>query len=559
MTLESDDIEIAESTSREQVAAEGQSTATTKPPIDADPSGSATLARWDAALVGVFAFGLSAIGLSRPWLWGDEAATISMANRSLPDLWATLERRDNVHGLYYMFMHFWYQLFGVTEFTSRLPSAIAVGIAAAGVVVLGKQLSTRTVAVTAGIVFAVLPRVTSVGIEARVYGLTMALAVWLTVLCLKAVRGEKLRASVWPVYGAVLSISILTNLFIALILPAHAVAVRMSSRSKETLLRWTITTAVSVGAVSPFLIAAASQSKYFFKWIAPLSAATVPSLWKQQYFGWEPKNFTTMLALLASGLLLAALLISVRSGTRQPGTLVAVTLAWIVFPTVALLAYSAFVSPLYNVRYLSFTAPGFALLLGYCMVKVGAAYLSLFVSDGRPKRSRAVIIAILVGFALLSAPAYLSQRAPEAYGKDSLDYQQVGDVIDRNAADGDCLVVDDTKNPKRWWSLRWLLVPRPAPFEKLVEPAFASTAAQNRELLGTARPIPDVAAKLRGCQVIWTISSKDVGLPPHERGPALLPGPQLKQTKAYEVESEAGFRIVERWQFASSQVTKSTH
>lgn len=44
-----------------------------------------------------------------------------------------------------------------TEFWARVPSALAVGVAAAGVVVLGRQLCVRSVGVAAGIVFAVLP------------------------------------------------------------------------------------------------------------------------------------------------------------------------------------------------------------------------------------------------------------------------------------------------------------------------------------------------------------------------------------------------------------------
>ena len=47
---------------------------------------------------------------------------------------------------YYLLMHGWFAVFPATEFWSRLSSAVAVGLAAAGVVVLGRQLSTRPVA-----------------------------------------------------------------------------------------------------------------------------------------------------------------------------------------------------------------------------------------------------------------------------------------------------------------------------------------------------------------------------------------------------------------------------
>ena len=48
--------------------------------------------------------------------------------------------------------------------------------AAAGVVVFTKQFSSRTIAVCAGVVFAILPRVTWAGVEARSYAFTAAAA-----------------------------------------------------------------------------------------------------------------------------------------------------------------------------------------------------------------------------------------------------------------------------------------------------------------------------------------------------------------------------------------------
>src|SRR3977135_2992832 len=136
--------------------------------------------------VAVFAAVVCAAGAARPSLWFDEAATISASTRSVPELWRLLHNIDAVHGLYYLAMHGWFTIFPATEFWSRLSSCLAVGLAAAGVVVVGKQFSTRTVAVCAGVVFTILPRITWAGIEARSYALTAAAAVWLTVLVIAA-------------------------------------------------------------------------------------------------------------------------------------------------------------------------------------------------------------------------------------------------------------------------------------------------------------------------------------------------------------------------------------
>ena len=94
----------------------------------------------DPLIVGVLGAAVSLAGAARPSFWYDEAATISASySRSLPQLWEMLGNVDAVHGLYYLLMHGWFQVFPPTEFWSRAPSGLAVGVAAAGVVVLGRQ------------------------------------------------------------------------------------------------------------------------------------------------------------------------------------------------------------------------------------------------------------------------------------------------------------------------------------------------------------------------------------------------------------------------------------
>src|SRR6478736_8357883 len=126
---------------------------------------------------------------------------------------------DAVHGLYYLLMHVWFQIFPPTEFWSRVPSGLAVGGAAAGVVVLGKQFSSRTVAVSSGILCAILPRATWAGIEARPYALSMMAAVWLTVLLVHTTRRKT--AWVWLAYGIVLATSVLLDVYLTLLLLAY--------------------------------------------------------------------------------------------------------------------------------------------------------------------------------------------------------------------------------------------------------------------------------------------------------------------------------------------------
>ena len=57
---------------------------------------------------------VSFVAITTPSVWFDEAATVSGATRSIPELLHMLGKVDAVHGLYYMLMHV---AFGATGYT----------------------------------------------------------------------------------------------------------------------------------------------------------------------------------------------------------------------------------------------------------------------------------------------------------------------------------------------------------------------------------------------------------------------------------------------------------
>jgi mannosyltransferase len=486
----------------------------------------------DAVLVAVFAVAVSAAGAARPSLWFDEAATISASTRPLPDLWRMLGNIDAVHGLYYLLMHGWFTVFPATEFWSRLSSSIAVGLAAAGVVVLARRLSTRSVAVTAGVVFALLPRVTWAGLETRSYALTMVTGVWLTVLCLVALRRDRPRW--WLAYALMASGATLLNVFSILLLPVHAVVALVMTESKGTRWRWALAALAACTAAVPFLFFTQTQL-FQVGWISPLGTRTVGMMLVDQYF-----DRSWAVAVL-SGLLIVVGLVAWRRAGWRPRQLVAITLAWILLPTAAVLVYSVVREPIYYPRYLSFTAPAMAVLLGSCIVAVC-------------RSSRTATTIVLVVLAIAATPNYLAQRGP--YAKEGMDYSQVADVITRHAAPGDCLVMD---NSTAWkpGPIRPLLAARPAAFAKLHDYGRGPTGIDRNLLWDAHIAVWLWAGRMPGCPAIWTVSERDEHVPDYERGPSLPGGPRLERAMAYQVPYRFGFRIVERWQFNFAQVTKS--
>ena len=483
--------------------------------------------RWDAVAAGLLATALSATGAARPSLWFDEAATISAGTRSVPELWRMLGNIDAVHGLYYLLMHGWFALFPATEFMSRLSSSLAVGLAAAGVVIMGRQLSTRQVGLAAGLAFAILPRVTWAGMETRSYAWTMAAAIWLTAFCVLAARRN--RKALWAGYGVLVICATLLNVFLVLIVPVHAVVVRVCGQGRNALRGWSIAAAASVAAVVPFLLFTHTQL-FQVRWISPLQPGTVVTIVQDQYFdrAWP-------FAVLA-GISLTAGAITLRRCDR----LATIAIAWIVIPTAVLLLYSAVRQPIYYPRYLSFTAPAMALLLGQSVVAVG--------------RTRAGIAAILATLAVAAAPNYLAQRGP--YAKESMDYSQVADVIERNAAPGDCLVVDNSATWKPG-PIRPLLAARPGAYRTLHDYGRGRSAAARNMLWDSHIAVWAWADKMPECPALWTITERDPALPDHQRGTSLPAGRRLGRAMAYQVPARFGFHVVERWQFSFAQVTKS--
>jgi mannosyltransferase len=495
------------------------------------------LAALDSLIVAVSAAAVSLGGAARPSFWYDEAATISASySRSLGQLWQMLGNVDAVHGLYYVLMHGWFQIFPPTEFWSRVPSGLAVGGAAAGVVVLGKQFSSRTVAVTSGVVCGILPRTTWAGVEARPYAISMMAAVWLTVLLVVTARRDSRR--LWLSYGAAQAISIVFDLYLVLLLVAHFAFICACLRTRTVLMRFTITSTLAGLAVIPFVVKAVGQV-HQISWVAPIGRRTVEDVAVQQYFERSPMFAVLSALVIATAIALWRFAsVELAGMDRQSLTLAA---GWLVIPTALIVVWSAAVHPIYTPRYLCFTAPAMALVLGVC---VGAEAAKPWI---------AVVIVSL--FAATAAPNYIrAQRSP--YAKYGMDYSQVADLISAQAAPGDCLLVNDTVTfmPA---PMRPLLAARPDAYRKLIDLTLWQRATDRNDVFDT-NLIPEVVAKpLSQCAVVWIVTQADESVPTHEQGSAIPPGPRYGATPAFAVPRDLGFRLVERWQFNLVQVIRA--
>jgi len=433
--------------------------------------------------IGLLATAVCLVRIGHPSLWTDEAASISAATRSIPAWWSLITRIDAVHGLYYLLLHFWIEVAGRSAVALRFPSALAVGIGAAGVVRLGQLLVDRRTGILAGLAFALLPRVFWAGSEARSYALTAAVATWLTVALLAALRrGGLLR---WSLYVAGLLLGSTLFVYVLLLGLAHLVTVALLRRDR--LRPAAVAVALVGGAVAPLLVLAHQEQWQLPFHNAPPLRETIPQVVVQQFFTGElptpsqtvvPDALWADAAYLLAALCWLGLALSVRRLDRR---MLAVALPWLLLPTALILGYTYAIKPLYSPRYPTFTAPALALLLGAALARL------------RPAWRR--IMAGLV-LAAVAVPVLVSLRGTTA--KKASDWAPAAAYIERHARTGDMVAYRNLYG-RRTVTTAKLAIAYPEEVEALRDITLAKTPVQNRSLWGRDRPLgdPRVTAALR--------------------------------------------------------------
>ncbi|MDQ4213837.1 glycosyltransferase family 39 protein [Microbacterium sp. ASV81] len=471
-----------------------------------------------AVLSGGVATLAGALGSWIPSFWGDEAASIMSATRTWPELWRLLQTVDGVHGAYYAFLHVWIGLFGASEFSVRLPSAIAVGFLAAGTAVLAGRLGGPRLALIAGLVVAVLPRTTLMAVEARSYAIGSAIAVWLTVLLVHLLTRRRPWWA-WAGYAVGLAAGVYVFLYLALLLVVHGLYVVL--RHRRALWPWASWAGVGVVLALPIVaLAAAERNQIGFlahrDYITPLNVLAL------QWF--DPVTAFPCWALIVLGVVAR---IRSRRGDPDGDRLALLAGIWLVLPTVAVLLGSALIAPMYTVRYLSFCTPAAAILIAF-----GVLALVRGLTRRSPARTRLVTgIAVAV---LLAAfvPGWIVQRGP--YAKDDSDWREAAAYLHAHARAGDAVVFDERQ--KHSQNPRLILAVHPADFAGLKDPALIAGFRSQPGLWDRTRPNASLTAADLGSDV-WAL----------ERGPAAADSPDVRHLESL------GYRVV-----SSHRITVTT-
>ncbi|MFG2072897.1 glycosyltransferase family 39 protein [Nonomuraea maritima] len=323
-------------------------TSATRPTIR--PRGSARW--WMGSLAGIAAF--SGNGVAS--LNGDEIATISAASRSLSGMFELARHIDGHFFPYYLFMHLW-TLVGTAELWLRLPSAVAIGVAAWLLTDLGRRLHSVRAGVIAAAIFAILPSVSYYGAFARPYALAAAAVVfafWALHRALERPTGRR-----WAVYGVAVALVCCAHLFAVLVLPAQVLLVRRAVLGR-------MAAALGLGCVPAVVLGLIGYGeRHAISWIPQRGIdvlATFPKM--------VSEAAVLGVVLFAMALAGVALLWVSRHERAGAGVWSLALAGWLLLPPLLLLAVSHLVTPVYVDRYLFVTAPALALPAGLAVASL---------------------------------------------------------------------------------------------------------------------------------------------------------------------------------------------
>lgn len=485
--------------------------------------------RATAVLIGALATLLSLVNSWHVSLWIDEAYTVTVAQRSWVDLWRMIHSIDIVHSLYNALLHPWLSIFGVSELALRVPSAVATGVAAAGVVTLARRLAGAPLGLAAGLVFCVLPRVTWMGIEGRSYAATTAAATWLTVLFVALLRRPTLGRHLG--YAALGAFAISLNIFLVLLLGAHGVALLLdhARRWRRPFWNWLASAIGAVAGGLPVLLTATQQSAQIgparLSWFGYLRNVGVnqwflggtPTPWVSgRGFLVDPNSWELwkVAAVLLAALCWLLIAYAVMPGGANPsvrGSTIAsrpLLLAWLLVPTVLLVAYATVASPLYNPRYLTYCSPAVAILTGMGLVRLRTSW--------RKAAAAALIVA-------LATPVYVSQRT--LYAKNGADWKSVAQFVSQRRGPEQAVYFAPWTAPRRdlvGLTTRTAATLYPDAFVGMMDLTLVRSPAEQGDLVGQSRLLQASVDRLVGVESVFVIRRKDYPAPHRPAEDALL-------------------------------------
>ena len=364
--------------------------------------------------------------------WYDEGTSATVAPRAVSTIVANAAA--DIHPpLYYLSLHAWAPLGGLTEFGLRFPSVLVGTLTLAFTYRLGRDALDAWTGAAAALLLACAPLPIWYSQEARMYAQATALGAASTALLVRALKRPS--AGLWCVYAVALAAALYSHYFAATIPLAHGVGVG---------LWWLRDPTRRLRAVGGFLATAAAGALLFAPWVIRTMG---------QLTGWpatsQPFGLTDLVvrtfglftigqggdrAAPSTGLPLAAAVVAgVVVAWRAPSARWPLV-AYALVPLAEMFVVSLR-RPFFHPKFVLLVAPAVDLLAAAGIVGVGA----LVARRSRPLGAAAasLLLVALIGWRL---PGVAAQWSDPHLARD--DYRGLAADVARDAQPGDAVVLD---------------------------------------------------------------------------------------------------------------------
>lgn len=367
--------------------------------------------------------------VSRPGLWADEAATVWIADRPLPDLLRVLGREEANMGPYYLVVNGWMRLGDSDAWVRALSIPFGLVAVAVTAAVVHRWTASRLPAVATGVVLAVSPMMRHYVVEARCYAMVAACAA----VALWAVERRDGVVRIRPVVlglsvgtATALGLTAITSVLAPLALLVALGGVRANRR------RLAGAALVAAAVVAPFVPAFASNPNQL-TWLGqvPLSTAYRTSLMA------SPALTALLWACVVLSLAAGAVLLRRRS-EHDVASLALASGIGALAPFLALVVGSWVLQPLFVPRYAMTAVPAVAI----CVVL--GPWLMVTALGGAWVRGTAIAVAGLVAIVSFATVAPWEDRVLAD------DPESAAGLLVSRAREGDTVVL---ARRWYWWAL----------------------------------------------------------------------------------------------------------
>jgi mannosyltransferase len=407
-------------------------------------------------LLGVFFLGtaLRLYQLDADSFWSDEIVTARTSQMSIPSIIHHQHERALNPPLTFIVTHFFFECYGESEFTARLPAALLGMLSVLLIYRVGDTLYTPREGIIAAFLLAVSAHHIKYSQEARPYALMMFLALLSVLFLLKALQKDKL--GLWMGFALCTILSLYNHYFAFLLLPAELIFAAwliadrwLAYRKEKTSVEQTgATRAPANPAKQAFLfsLTVVLVGVSYLPWVSTLGAQ-VSQQTQPGPLGTSAERLTSSLDFLREALFayggggiipalffVTALLLGLTACDRKR---IALTLLWMGTPFV-FLGTVAVKHPV-NLRYVLFTMPAFLLVAAR-----GITYAGQLVerSPQRTERGRAWLAAVFPTLCviILGLASALSTRTYHLREKE--DWRGAARYLAAHMEGGDIVVAD---------------------------------------------------------------------------------------------------------------------